>query len=219
MKKYFEILRKCSLFGGVEDENLISMLGCLGVRVKAYDKKEAIVSEGDSAGEIGILLSGSAQIEQTDYFGNRSIVASIEPSELFGEAFACAGVKHYPVDVVATDAAEVMFVDCSRVLEACSNSCSFHRQIIYNLVRVVARKNIMFHQKIGITSKRTTREKLMAYLNLQAKKAGACSFDIPYDRQELADYLEVDRSGLSAEISKLRKEGVLHSEKNRFTLL
>lgn len=219
MKKYFEILRKCSLFDNVEDENLMGMLGCLGATVKSFHKKEMIMAEGEPAIYIGILLTGAAQIEQTDYYGNRSIVAGLQPSELFGESFACAGVKTMPVDVVANEDAEIMFIDCLRITQSCSNACEFHRQMIYNLMKVVATKNLVFHQKIAITSKRSTREKLMAYLLLQAKKNDSNSFEIPYDRQGLADYLEVERSGLSVEISKLRKEGMIENKRNYFKLL
>ena len=102
---------------------------------------------------------------------------------------------------------------------SCSNNCAFHQQLIFNLMKNLAEKAILFHQKVEIAAKRTTREKLMTYLMFQAKKAGSNRFRIPFDRQELADYLEVDRSGLSAEISKLRKEGVLESDKNTFVLL
>lgn len=219
MKKYFKILRKCPLFAQIADEDLIAILGCLGARVVHYDKKETLMAEGTAAREIGIVLSGAVQIVRGDYFGNRSLVAEMVPSEMFGEAFACAGVEEIPVDVVAKEEGEVMLIECRRILHACCNACAFHQQMIYNLVQAMATKNLLFHQKIEITSKRTTREKLMMYLLLQAKRQGSNSFVIPYDRQELADYLEVDRSGLSAEISKLRREGVLTADKNRFTLL
>lgn len=219
MKEYFEILRKCSLFNQIEDENLIALLGCLGARVETFGKKYTIIAEGNPAKYIGIVLSGSAQIVRIDYFGNRSIVSGIEPSEIFGEAFACAEVTSVPVTVIANEPCEIMLIDCFRIMHSCSNSCSFHQQMIFNLMRNLATKNIMFHQKIEITSKRSTREKLMTYLMLYAKKVNSNSFDIPFDRQELADYLEVDRSGLSAEISKLRKEGIIESNRKHFKLL
>ena len=219
MKKYFEVLRQCSLFDNIADENLVPMLGCLGAVVRNFTKKENILSEGEAARDIGIVLTGSVGIEQTDYFGNRSIVASVYPSELFGETFACAGVEVMPVDVVANEESQIMFIDCRRITQSCSNACSFHQQMIYNLMKVIATKNLILHRKIEVTSKRSTREKLMAFLLLQAKRNNSNSFEIAYDRQGLADYLEVDRSGLSAEISKLRKEGIIRSRKNWFELL
>lgn len=219
MEKYFNVLRKCTLFDGISDQELSRMLGCLGAKVMSFDRKYTIFTEGSPAKYLGIMLSGSAQIIQVDYYGNRSILCGIEAPELFGEAFACAGAEHLPVSVVAVEPCEVMLIDCHRIMHTCSNNCGFHQQLIFNLMRDIATKAIMFQQKIEIISKRSTREKLMAYLQLQARKAGQSSFEIPFDRQELADYLEVDRSGLSAEISKLRKEGVLESSKNRFELL
>ena len=177
------------------------------------------MAEGRPANHIGIVLSGRAQLVQLDYYGNRSIVSTAEPSELFAESFACAEVSSIPITIVATEPSEIMLIDCRRVIHSCSNACDFHQQMLYNLLKTVAIKNILFHQKIEITAKRSTREKLMAYLTLEAKKAESNSFDIPFDRQELADYLEVERSGLSAEISKLRKEGVLVSHRNHFELL
>lgn len=219
MKKYFDVLRKCSLFQSIADQDLTGMLDCLGTKVVGFSPKETILSEGEAVKYIGIVLSGSAQIVRIDYFGNRSIVASLLPSELFGESFACAGVAAMPVNVVASEAAEIMLIDHVRITQPCSDACPFHRQMIDNLLRIVAEKNLAFHQKIEITSKRTTREKLLAYLLLQAKKTNGSCFEIPYDRQELADYLGVDRSGLSVEIGKLRREGVIDCRRSRFELL
>ncbi len=195
------------------------MLTCLGARVISFDKKYTVFAEGSPARYLGIVLSGSVQVIRVDYFGNRSILAQIEPPHLFGEAFACAETASLPVTVIANEPSDVMLIDCSHILHTCQNNCGFHGQLIYNLMRDLAEKTILFHQKSEITAKRSTREKLLSYLAMQAKRAGSNRFRIPFDRQELADYLEVDRSGLSAEISKLRKEGILESERNEFTLL
>ena len=219
MKKYFEILRKCSLFDQVEDQHLIAMLSCLGAKRASFDKKYTIFAEGTPAKYIGLLLSGSAQIIHHDYYGNRSIVSGIVPGELFGEAFACAEAQNMPVSVVANEPCEVLLIDSSHVLHTCSNGCEFHRRMIYNLMRDLARKNIMVYSKLEITGKRSTREKILAYLAYMEQQTGKTEFDIPFDRQELADYLEVDRSGLSVEISKLRREGTIDCHKNHFILL
>lgn len=219
MKKYFDIIKKCPLFAQIERENLFTMLTCLGAKVESFDKKYTILAEGTPAKYIGIVLSGSAQIIQIDFYGNRSILANIKPSEIFGEAFACAGVPSLPVSIAASEPCVILLIDCNHILHTCTNSCSFHQQMIFNLMKILASKTILFHQKIEIISKRSTREKLMTYLKLYAKETGDTGFDIPFSRQELADYLEVDRSGLSAEISKLRKEGVLQCRRNHFLLL
>ncbi len=219
MKKYFAILKKCPLFYGIEEERLSIMLNCLGAKVDFFDKKYTIFAEGKPAKYIGVLLSGSAQIVQIDYFGNRSILSDIAPGNSFAEAFACNENSILPISVIANEPCEVMFIDSRHILHTCSNCCDFHQQLIFNLMKELASKNIAFHQKIDVTSKRTTREKLLTFLNYQAIKAGSNRFNIPFDRQALADYLEVDRSGLSVEISKLKREGILDSHKNYFELL
>ncbi len=218
MKKYFEILRKCPLFLHIRDEDLLTMLPCLGARVEHFEKKYTVIAEGNPVRHIGILLSGAAQIIRMDYYGNRSIVGTAGPSEIICETFACAEVSAIPVSVVTCEPCEIMLIEARKIMHACEHACGFHRQLIFNLMKDLASKNMQFHQKLEITSRRTTREKLLAYLSQEKKKAGSNSFTIPFDRQALADYLEVDRSGLSAEISKLRKEGILESRKNEFTL-
>ena len=219
MEKYLNILRTCPLFAQIREDHLLRMLGCLGAKVVQFDKKYTILAEGKPAKYIGIVLSGSAQIMQMDYYGNRSLLAVSGPGEMFGEAFACAETKALPVSVIAGEPSDIMLIDCSHILHTCSNNCGFHQQMIFNLMKDLATKTIAFHKKVEITSKRSTREKLITYLSIYAKKVNSNKFEIPFDRQELADYLEVERSGLSAEISKLRNEGIIESNKNHFKLL
>ena len=218
LKKYLDIFKKCSLFTDIADADLLVMLDCFKSKIVTFDKKYTILMEGAPAKYICILLSGSAQVIGIDFYGNRNIVNEITPAEIFGESFACSETPQLPISVIANEPCEVMFIESDHILHTCKNSCSFHRQIIYNLMKGLATKNLKLHQKIEITSKRTTREKLIAYLSLQSKIVKSKSFDIPFDRQELADYLEVDRTGLSAEISKLKKEGYIDCKKNHFLL-
>lgn len=219
MKKYMEVLKKCPLFLEIDEEKLEKMLVCLGAKVLAFDKKYTVFAEGNPAKYIGIVLSGSVQIVRMDYYGNRSLLGNAGVAEIFAESFACAQVESVPVTVIANEPSEIMFIDCSHILYTCAKGCEFHKRLIFNLMKNLAVKNIGYHRKIDITSKRTTRDKLMTYLMYCAKKEGNNSFEIPFDRQELADYLEVDRSGLSVEIGKLKKEGIIENIKNRFTLL
>ena len=219
MKKYLNILDSCSLFDGIEAENLLRMLSCLGARVEFFDKKYTVIAEGNPAKFIGIVLSGGVQMVKTDFYGNRSIVAVSSTGDMFSEAFACAEVESIPLSVIASEPSEIMLIDVSHILHTCQNNCGFHQQLIFNLMKSLAVKNLMFHQKIEVTSKRSTREKLMTYLMSMEKKTGERKFEIPFDRQELADYLEVERSGLSAEIGKLKKEGIINADKKHFELL
>ena len=219
MRNFIETIGTSPLFQNIKSDELSATLGCLGARRLSCDKGQYIFAEGDPARQIGIVLSGAVEISRDDYYGNRTLMGRLEPGDLFGESFAFAGVETLPVNAMAATACEIMLIDSSRIISPCSNACGFHSRLIFNLLQIMARKNLGFHQKIEITSKRTTREKLMAYLLAQAKRHGSNSFQIPFDRQTLADYLEVDRSGLSAEISKLRKEGVLECHRSKFTIL
>ena len=218
MKKYQKILEKCSLFDGIEAEHLLRMLSCLGARVMQLDEKYTLFTEGSEARYVAVVLSGSVQTVQLDYYGNRSILSEARVGELVGDEFACAEVRSIPVSVIASEACEVMLLDCSHILRTCSNACGFHHRLIYNLMKGLAKKSLDFHRRIEITSKRTTREKLLAYLGACSREAGSESFTIPFDRQELADYLEVERSGLSSEIGKLKREGIIDTRKNWFRL-
>lgn len=216
---FLPVLQKCPLFRGIDPTELPVLLECLGAKTVTAEKRQTVLREGAPARFVGVVLKGGVQILQEDYFGNRSILGLAEAGELFGESFACAGTESLPVSVVAARDSVLLLVDCRRVLSPCEKACGFHRTILSNLMQIMARKNLAFHQKIQITSRRTTREKLLAYLNVQAKVHGSAAFSIPFDRQELADYLGVERSGLSTEIGRLRAEGILECQKNHFILL
>ena len=218
MEQYFSVLQGCPLFDGIDRQDLRGFLSCLGARVLPMRKGQTLFREGEPAGSIGIVVSGGVQLIREDYYGNRSVVGHVGTAQLFGEAYAFSSAATLPVSVVAQEEGAVVLLDGLRITTRCTNACGFHNQVIFNLLRLVSNKNLMLHQKIQVTSQRTTREKLMTYLLHQAKLQGTNSFTIPYDRQALADYLEVDRSGLSAEIGKLRKEGILESEKNHFRI-
>lgn len=216
MRKYFEILKKCLLLDGIPEQSLPELLDYLGASVQSYKKNRTIFREGERAEKIGIVLSGSVQIITVDYSGNRNIVAAVAPSQLFGESFVCAGIEEIPVSAAAAQDSTVMLISGEKLMAPCCE-CGFHSRVIFNLMRVFAQKNLHLNQKAEILSKRTTREKLMTYLYSMAKSGGD-SFAVPFDRQELADFLGVDRSGLSAQISCLVKEGVIECRKNRFRL-
>lgn len=218
MQNDLEILRSCSLFQGIEAQNLGEMLACLNAKRIFKAKNAVIFQEGDPADCVGVVLTGALQIEKIDFYGNRSIVDRISPPQIFGESFAFSGVGAMPVRCVAIEPSEILLLECSRIVHTCCNACAFHSRMILNLLRLIAEKNITLNQKIAVLSRRTTREKLMTYLLDQAKRCGSASFTIPFDRQGLADYLGVERSALSAEIGRLRADGVLESDRSRFIL-
>ena len=219
MNEYVAILKKVPLFSQITDNELITLLKCLSVQVKEFKANEYVFSEGEKTNQVGIVLAGRIQLVREDFYGNRSIVTSVGEAELFGEAFACADISQIPISAVAQPETKVMFIDYRKILTSCSSCCGFHQQLIFNMLRIVSRKNVYLNQKIDVMSKRTTRDKLLAYLSYEAKKKGKRSFSIDFNRQELADYLYVDRSAMSNELCKLRDEGVLSFNKNNFELL
>jgi CRP-like cAMP-binding protein len=200
------------------EKSLSYDISCLSAKEYNYSKKQSIFMFGDTPKNFGIVLSGNVQVVKEDYYGNRSIVAMIGEGMLFGEVFAFADIKKLPVSVIATTESKILLIDYDKLIHSCTQACSFHSKLIYNLLHIVASKNIMLNQKIELLSKRTTREKLLAYLMIEAQKTGSNSFHIAFNRQELADYLSVDRSAMSAELGKLRDEGVIEFHKNQFKL-
>jgi len=219
LKKYFEILRKCPLFIDIGDNDLEAMLCCFGATVQFFDKKNTIIFEGCAAKYIGVVLSGEVQVWKYDYYGNRSILNMFREGEVFAEEFACAAVPSIPVTIVASEPSHIMLLNIACVMNACQNYCAFHQRLMFNLMHELAQKTIAHHQRIEIVSKRSTREKLLAYLLLEKEKRGSNDFEIVFNRQELADYLEVERSGLSVEIGKLIQDGIILNKRKHFVLL
>ena len=194
------------------------MLHGLGAATVRIAKGDPVFLEGDAAGFIGVVLEGSVQVVQEDFYGNRNILSQAEKGQLFAESFACANVEAIPVSGYAVKDSKIMLLSCQKMLTVCSSACVFHNQLVKNLLKVVAQKNLEMHSKIRFMSQKTTKEKLMAYLMEQAKIADSADFAIPFDRQALADFLGVERSAMSAELGKLRKKGVLDFKGSYFHL-
>ena len=219
MEEYFDILSQCPLFSGISRQALGDMLICLGGKITGIAKGSPVFLEGDPAEFVGVVLTGTVQILRTDYYGNRSVLTVVSPGELFGEAFACAGVETLPVSAIALQNSTVLMLNCQRVLTGCSNACPFHSRLLRNLLQVIAQKNLTLNRKIRCMSRKTTQEKLMEFLLEQAKQQGSPEFVIPYDRQALADYLGVERSAMSVELSKLKKAGRIDCNGSRFRVM
>jgi CRP-like cAMP-binding protein len=218
MEHFFEILLHCPLFHGIEQSDLHSMIKCLDGKTITVTKGSPVFIEGAPAQFVGVVLSGAVQVIREDYYGNRSVLTILQPGELFAEAFSFAGLEAMPVSVIAIKDSNVLLLDCKRVLTSCSNSCHFHSLLLKNLLQEMAQKNLILSQKIRYMSQKTTKEKLMAYLLDQAKQHGSSEFTIQLDRQALADYLGVERSAMSAEISKLKSSGQIDTKGAWFCL-
>jgi CRP-like cAMP-binding protein len=218
MTKYLPVLEKCPLFAGIEAANIERILPCLSASVRKAEKNTFIVSAEDKISFVGLILSGSVHIVSEDFWGRKSILSQLGPSELFAESYACAQTDTIPLSVFAAEKTEVMLINCRKIITTCTSACSFHTQLISNMLQIIAQKNILLMQKIGQLSKRTTREKLLAYLSAEAQKAGRSRFEVPFSRQEMADYLAVDRSAMSAELGRMRDEGLISFNKSHFEL-
>ena len=218
MKEFIPELMRTKLFAGVGGEDVLSMLTCLGARLHTYKKGEYVLRQGEHLSDIVVLAEGSLHIQKDDYWGNRSILGSIGVGEIFGEAYAAPESGALLNDVIAVENSSVFFFDVKRIITTCSSACRFHTMVVQNLFYAVSEKNRGLVQKLDCISRRTTREKLITYLSEEAKKQKSAEITIPFNRQQLADYLSVDRSAMSNELCKMRDEGLLEFQKNRFRL-
>ncbi|MBE7055868.1 MAG: Crp/Fnr family transcriptional regulator [Ruminococcaceae bacterium] len=219
MKEYISILKKTQLFAGISQDEITAMLSCLGARFNTYKKGEYIFRQGQEIEDIVVLLEGNLHIQNDDYWGNRSILGHISVGEIFGEAYATPDSDPILNDVVAVEDSTVVFFNVNRIITTCSSACPFHTLVVQNMFFAISEKNRKLVQKLRHISKRSTREKLISYLSMEAKRQNSASFTIPFNRQQLADFLSVDRSAMSNELCKMRDEGLLEFNKNCFTLL
>ncbi|MFA7637248.1 MAG: Crp/Fnr family transcriptional regulator [Monoglobales bacterium] len=218
MEQYLSLMRNSSIFMGMNDDEIRSILKCLDAKKIDYAKGDYILRVGTSTEHMGLLLSGAVLIIQEDIWGRRSIMDMISPGDFFAEHFAASAGSVLSVSVVADSDCSVMMLNINHILSNCPTACSHHSQVIRNLVSTLARKTLRFNNKITHMSKRSTRDKLLSFLSSEAIRNNSLSFTIPYDRQKLADYLCVERAAMSVALSALQKEGLLSYKKNRFVL-
>jgi CRP-like cAMP-binding protein len=218
MKEFVPVLKRTKLFSGVGDDDISTMLSCLEARLLTYKKGEYVLRQGEHLSDILVLAEGRLHIQRDDYWGNRSILGHIGVGEIFGEAYVAPESGTLLNDVIAVKDSAVFFFDVKRVISTCSSACRFHTMVVQNLFFAISEKNRGLVQKLDYMSRRTTREKLLSYLSEEAKKQNSASITLPFNRQQLADYLSVDRSAMSNELCKMRDEGLLEFEKNRFRL-
>lgn len=218
MNNHLEVLRTNELFKNIETDDIKSLLTCLGAKNQTYKKDEILILVDTKITCIGVVLSGSIQIIKEDIDGMRTINAELSGGEIFAETFACSGIEKSPVTVITPTGCEIMYIEFKKIITTCSSSCKFHSKLISNMLTLISNKNLKLNSKLDLLSLRTTRERILSYLSMQSRKAGSRYFLIPFSRNELADFLCVDRSALSRELSKLQKEGAFEFHKNEFKL-
>lgn len=219
MKNLTKVLSLSPLFEGILEKDVLPLLSCLTFKEREYSPGETILAEGDRVDSVGLIISGRAHISMNDFWGNRSIVADLSPGDIFGEVYALSGGTSLSgVEVVAYQPSEILFLNFKRMITVCSSACDYHNRLISNLLKIIGEKNLMITEKMRCLTKRSTREKLLSYFSLESKKQGNNQITIPFNRQELADYLSIDRSAMSSELSRMKDEGIIEYKKNSFIL-
>lgn len=218
MKEFFSVIRSSLLFSGISEQEFSSMQTCLKAENKNFPKGAFVLRAGDTAESIGLVLSGNVLIVQEDIWGNRNILSKAGPGQAFAAAYACAPGSRLNVSVMAETPVTAMFINVKRIMDVCPSACSHHSRVLRNLLGELAEKNLRLGEKLTHMGQRTTRAKIMSFLSAEAQRRRACEFEIPFSRQQFADYLGVERSGLSQELGRMKKEGLLDYHKSHFIL-
>lgn len=219
MKKYIQLLKNIRLFSGIDESEITAMLSCLQAEAFTYKKGEYVLRQGEHVENIMVLAEGKLYIQCDDYWGNRSIINMVGVGEMFGEAYAAQESAVFTNDILAVEDSVVIHFNAGKVMTVCSQTCKFHSLVVRNLFLTISEKNRKLMCKLGHMSGRTTREKLISYLSEESRRQGSADFSIPFNRQQLADFLCVDRSAMSNELCKMRNDGMIEFEKNKFRLL
>lgn len=216
MKKYLKVIESSPLFKGLSHDDIERVIKCLSAVKSDYNKNDFILKSGDIIKSIGLVLSGTVSIVKEDFWGNRNIISKILPGGIFAESYACCPGKALRVNVVSDENSSVLFLDVECILTSCPTSCGYHNKIIYNLMSSMAEKNLIMNDKLSHVTERCIKSKLLSYLFSESEKQGCRHFTIPFNRQQLADYLSVDRSAMCSELSRMRRSGIIDFKKNNF---
>ena len=207
------------LFYGIKPDELNAMLSCIGYHIGTFKKGDIVAFEGDHLKHIGIIMKGSVDMVKEDLWGNRTMLVRMRKDEMFGETFACGSDSLSVVTFLVSEDAKVLFMPFDRVMHSCTMACQFHHRLIENMVKIIVDKNRDLMRKVDVVSKRTIREKLLAYLSIQAQMQNSRYFEISLGRVELAEYLCVDRSAMTRELAKMKEDGLIDYDKNCFRIL
>ena len=218
MEKYYTQIKNSPIFFGLSEEELKQMLECFNGRIKTYEDGDMIIRQGDVIKNIYLVLSGVVNIEKDSYWGRRIIVSQLGANDNIALAFVASKNVESTVDAVSVGKTKLLVLSYEKCTTMCQNVCTKHRMLINNLFEILSKENIDLLQKIENISQKTIREKLLTYFSNEAKKNRSNIFEIQFKRQDLADYLNIDRSAMSFELSKMQKDGLIKFEKNKFML-
>ena len=218
MEHFFD-LKATKIFKDADEFDCQAMMYCFKTRFKRYEKNEVIVAQGEQFDDVVLIVKGSAKVENMDTMGNINILMQLKRGEVYGLESAYAMDTTYKDSLIATERTLVLFMNKIRLVKPCQNRCKRHDNVVRNLMQTVAENNQHLMEKLSHLSKKTIRDKLMSYFSLMKQKAGSEYFEIPFNKTELANYLSVDRSAMSAELSKMREEGLIDFDKNEYRIL
>lgn len=218
MREILTALASSSLFSGLTEAEIQEIQTALHGERRAFEREEFLLRAGEPTKAFGVLLSGGALVRQEDFWGNRNILSSLHPGDCFAETFACLPGAVLNVDVTASQPCEALFLKTERLLSGELSAFAGGHQFFQNFLINLAAKNLRLNEKITHMGRRSTRAKVLSYLSSCARRQGGAEFDVPFSRQQLADYLSVDRSGLSAELCRLRDEGLVEFQRGHFRL-
>ena len=215
----FSSLQDSILFANMAEKDLHKIFRCISAHKKTFERDAFVFRAGDDVRNVYLILSGSMHIIDEDFWGNRAIIETMQKDTLFGEAYVFSTKENQLVSVIAAEDSVILEIDPASLFEDCSNACPCHSQLIRNALTLLSEKIVQLTEKLGHIIKRSLREKILSYLSTCAQREKNNTFHIPYSRQQLADYLCVDRSALSHELSNLQKMGMIRYRKNLFELL
>lgn len=205
------------LFENVQNSEVLELLKCIGIKTKVFRKNAFILKAGSKIDYLAVILGGNAIMSKTDSFGKQTIIEELKMNDIFGHNIVCCGLDKSPIDVVAQNECEVLFLPFEKVVTPCEKLCPYHLQLIKNVMKMISKRNSLLNDKIDIIGQKTTRDKIMALL--ETYHNGQKVFSIPYSREEMAKFLCVDRSAMSRELCRMRDEGILKFSKNHFEIL
>lgn len=205
------------LFENVQNSEVLELLKCIGIKTKVFKKNAYILRSGSKIDYLAVILGGNAVMSKTDSFGKQTVIEKLKMNDIFGHNIVCCGLDKSPVDVVAENECEVLFLPFEKVVTPCEKLCPYHLQLIKNVMKMISKRNSLLNDKIDIIGQKTTRDKIMALL--ETYHNGQRVFSIPYTREEMAKFLCVDRSAMSRELCRMRDEGILKFSKNHFEIL
>ncbi|NLP17088.1 MAG: Crp/Fnr family transcriptional regulator [Clostridiales bacterium] len=219
METYYPIIKKCALFRGIEENNYKHLLGCLNVQIKHFKENEYLFFAGDRINKVGVVLSGSVEILKENLAGNKHIIAILESSHLFAEGIVCTANRISPVTVQAKESTMVMFIPYEKIIRSCGQSCSYHFGLIQNMMVVLGEKNIDLNWKLELLTLKGMREKLASYLVKASFENSSYTFQIPLNRTELADFLNVSRTSMCRELTRMKNDGLIDFYGRSFRIL